>query len=85
MDARVVTAASSVLTAAQAQAHSVFAPYLYPGTDVSISVVTLSATEHQDIRWCSAADLDTLQPSMSGAVKWYCRKALQEAASSGFF
>jgi len=47
--------------------------------------LTLSATEHQDIRWCSAADLDTLQPSMSGAVKWYCRKALQEAASSGFF
>jgi len=24
------------------------------------------------------ADLDTLQPPMSGAVKWYCRKAIGE-------
>ena len=30
---------------------------------------TLAAAEHHDIRWCSAADLDTLQPPMSGAVK----------------
>ena len=40
--------------------------------------LTLSVTEHHDIRWCSAADLDTLQPPMSNAVKWYCRKALEE-------
>jgi 8-oxo-dGTP pyrophosphatase MutT (NUDIX family) len=40
--------------------------------------LTLSITEHHDIRWCSAADLDTLQPPMSNAVKWYCRKALEE-------
>ena len=40
--------------------------------------LTLSASEHHDIRWCSAADLDTLQPPMSGAVKWYCRAALRE-------
>lgn len=40
--------------------------------------LTLSAAEHHDIRWCSAADLDTLQPPMSNAVKWYCRKALEE-------
>jgi len=40
--------------------------------------VTLSASEHYDIRWCSAADLDRLQPPMTEAVKWYCRKALEE-------
>ena len=44
--------------------------------------VTLSADEHHDIRWCSADDLDSLQPPMSNAVKWYCRKALQEVRSS---
>ncbi len=40
--------------------------------------LTLSAAEHHDIRWCSAADLDQLQPSMTEAVKWYCRAALRE-------
>jgi 8-oxo-dGTP pyrophosphatase MutT (NUDIX family) len=40
--------------------------------------LTLSASEHHDIRWCSAADLDSLQPPMSEAVKWYCRAALKE-------
>ncbi len=44
--------------------------------------VTLSADEHHDIRWCSADDLDSLQPPMSNAVKWYCRKALQEVPDS---
>jgi 8-oxo-dGTP pyrophosphatase MutT (NUDIX family) len=38
----------------------------------------LSATEHHDIRWCSSTELDTLQPPMSDAVKWYCRKAIEE-------
>jgi 8-oxo-dGTP pyrophosphatase MutT (NUDIX family) len=40
--------------------------------------LTLSASEHHDIRWCSSADLDRLQPQMSTAVKWYCRTALRE-------
>jgi 8-oxo-dGTP pyrophosphatase MutT (NUDIX family) len=40
--------------------------------------VTLATEEHHDIRWCSVADLDQLQPPMSDAVKWYCRKALAE-------
>ena len=40
--------------------------------------VTLAQSEHHDIRWCSAAELDQLQPPMSDAVKWYCRQALQE-------
>ncbi|MDB6068409.1 MAG: mutT/nudix family protein [Pedosphaera sp.] len=43
--------------------------------------VTLADAEHHDIRWCSAADLDALQPAMSNAVKWYCRKALEEVKS----
>src|SRR5215470_12105452 len=40
--------------------------------------VTLAPAEHHDIRWCRAAELDGLQPAMSGAVKWYCRKAIEE-------
>jgi 8-oxo-dGTP pyrophosphatase MutT (NUDIX family) len=40
--------------------------------------LTLSASEHHAIRWCSASDLDNLQPRMSEAVKWYCRAALKE-------
>ena len=40
--------------------------------------VTLATEEHDDIRWCSAADLEQLQPPMSNAVKWYCGKALEE-------
>ena len=40
--------------------------------------LTLAPAEHHDIRWCSAADLDQLQPPMSSAVKWYCRAALKE-------
>lgn len=41
----------------------------------------LSAHEHHDIRWCSAEDLETLRPRMSDAVKWYCRKALEEIST----
>jgi 8-oxo-dGTP pyrophosphatase MutT (NUDIX family) len=40
--------------------------------------LTLAAAEHHDIRWCSAEDLQKLNPPMSSAVSWYCRKALQE-------
>jgi 8-oxo-dGTP pyrophosphatase MutT (NUDIX family) len=43
-------------------------------------VLTLSASEHHDIRWCSSADLDRLTPAMTDAVKWYCRTALKEVA-----
>jgi 8-oxo-dGTP pyrophosphatase MutT (NUDIX family) len=42
---------------------------------------TLAAAEHHDIRWCSSADLDILQPPMSEAVKWYCRAAIREISS----
>ncbi len=40
--------------------------------------VTLAPEEHHHIRWCAAEDLETLTPTMSNAVKWYCRKALEE-------
>ena len=40
--------------------------------------VTCATEEHHDIRWCSAEELDTLQPRMSDAVRWYCRKAIEE-------
>ena len=43
--------------------------------------VTLAPAEHHDIRWCAAPDLDQLQPRMDDAVKWYCRKALEEVPS----
>ena len=42
--------------------------------------LTLAELEHHDLRWCSSADLDALQPAMSNAVKWYCRKAIEEVA-----
>jgi 8-oxo-dGTP pyrophosphatase MutT (NUDIX family) len=38
----------------------------------------LATEEHHDIRWCSAGALDELQPPMTDAVKWYCRKAIEE-------
>ena len=45
--------------------------------------LALSATEHHDIRWCSAAELDNLNPPMADAVKWYCRKAIGEILERG--
>jgi 8-oxo-dGTP pyrophosphatase MutT (NUDIX family) len=45
--------------------------------------VTLAPAEHHHIRWCSPNDLDLLQPPMSNAVKWYCRKAIEEIGGMG--
>jgi 8-oxo-dGTP pyrophosphatase MutT (NUDIX family) len=39
---------------------------------------TLATEEHHDIRWCDHEDFEKLSPPMSSAVKWYCRKALEE-------
>ena len=44
--------------------------------------VQLATEEHHDIRWCSGDELDKLSPAMSGAVKWYCRKAIQEVSGA---
>jgi 8-oxo-dGTP pyrophosphatase MutT (NUDIX family) len=40
--------------------------------------LALAGEEHHDIRWCSGEDLEGLLPPMSQAVKWYCRKAIEE-------
>jgi 8-oxo-dGTP pyrophosphatase MutT (NUDIX family) len=44
--------------------------------------LSLALEEHHDIRWCSSVELDTLQPPMNNAVKWYCRKAIEEVSSA---
>jgi 8-oxo-dGTP pyrophosphatase MutT (NUDIX family) len=43
-----------------------------------LGVMTLAPEEHHDICWRGAKDLDGLVPPMSDAVKWYCRKAIEE-------
>jgi 8-oxo-dGTP pyrophosphatase MutT (NUDIX family) len=43
--------------------------------------VSLCADEHHAIRWCTAAELDTLEPAIDRAVKWYALKALEEIPS----
>jgi 8-oxo-dGTP pyrophosphatase MutT (NUDIX family) len=45
--------------------------------------LTLSESEHHDIRWCGPQDLDQLDPPMDDAVKWYCLKALAEVDGPG--
>lgn len=42
------------------------------------TTVALSAKEHFAIRWCSIDDMETLQPPLSEAIKWYCCKAIEE-------
>ena len=42
----------------------------------------LASAEHHDIRWCSAGELEQLNPPMGRAVKWYCRKAIEEVAAA---
>ena len=44
--------------------------------------LALAAEEHHDIRWVSSGEIDALQPPMSNAVKWYCRKALEEVSAA---
>ena len=43
--------------------------------------LALAAAEHHDIRWCSVADLETLEPAMNSSVKWYCLKAIAEISA----
>lgn len=40
--------------------------------------LTRAELEHHDLRWCATGELDGLKPAMSNAVKWYCRKAIEE-------
>jgi 8-oxo-dGTP pyrophosphatase MutT (NUDIX family) len=46
--------------------------------DQQVVPTTLAAAEHHDIRWCNAAELDRLVPPMTDAIKWYCRRAIEE-------
>jgi len=43
--------------------------------------IELAPEEHHEICWRTAEELDFLEPAMSNAVKWYCRKALSELSS----
>lgn len=40
--------------------------------------LALAEEEHHKIGWFTSQELDQLQPPMSNAVKWYCRKAIEE-------
>ena len=40
--------------------------------------MTRADAEHHEIGWKTSAELDSLEPAMSNAVKWYCRKAIEE-------
>ncbi len=55
--------------------------HLKGGAGVLAARPRLSAAEHHDIRWCSGAELDSLQPPMDAAVKWYCRSAIREISN----
>lgn len=44
--------------------------------------LALAAAEHHDIRWCSLEELDQLKPSISTAIHWYCKKALEEISQA---
>jgi len=52
-----------------------------PQRGVPTDKLKLAAEEHHDIRWCNVADLDRLIPQMTDAVKWYCRKAIEEISA----
>jgi 8-oxo-dGTP pyrophosphatase MutT (NUDIX family) len=41
-------------------------------------MLSLASEEHHDIRWCAREELDSLEPPISAAVKWYCCKAIEE-------
>src|ERR1044071_8316278 len=45
--------------------------------------LTLDSGEHHDIRWVAGGELDALEPPMSDAVRWYCRKGIEEISGSG--
>lgn len=47
----------------------------------SKGALKLAEAEHHDICWRGAEELDQLVPPMSNAVKWYCRKAIEELSA----
>jgi len=47
----------------------------------TLITLTLSPTEHHDIRWCTAEEMESLNPPLSAPVRWYALKALEELGS----
>lgn len=45
----------------------------------SSDATRLATNEHLDIRWCAPTELDTLDPPLDPAIRWYCLKAITEA------
>ncbi|MBM3226390.1 MAG: NUDIX domain-containing protein [Candidatus Tectomicrobia bacterium] len=44
------------------------------------TALQLAPAEHHAIRWCTGADLLTLSPPLSRAIRWYCEQAIHEVA-----
>lgn len=40
--------------------------------------LALAEAEHHAIQWVSGAEMDALEPPLSGAIRWYCEQALKE-------
>lgn len=45
--------------------------------------LALAEEEHHNIGWFTSEELNRLEPPMSNAVKWYCRKAIEELSGHG--
>lgn len=43
--------------------------------------LAVCSSEHQQLRWCCAVDLDRLQPPLLPSIRWYARTALAELSS----
>lgn len=39
--------------------------------------ITLAQSEHHAIRWCSAQEIEELDPPVHPSVKWYCLRAIE--------
>lgn len=42
----------------------------------------LAVSEHHAIKWCSEAELATLVPKMTPAVRWYCTQAITQVMAA---
>lgn len=51
---------------------------VYWARPLNRSTPVLAPEEHHDIRWCTAAELESLQPPLTPAVRWYAERALAE-------
>jgi 8-oxo-dGTP pyrophosphatase MutT (NUDIX family) len=42
------------------------------------AALQLAPTEHHAIRWGTREELQALSPPLSGAIQWYCERAIRE-------